>query len=686
LADNRPITTLKGIGEKTGQIFARLGIRTVEDLIRYYPVRFIPYVTAVSVSQAQEDRTCAVKACLPAVPRTIRAKNLKITNGKIEDATGSLNVVWYNSPFIAGSLHIDQEYVFCGKVSRRRNGSLVMEHPLVYGCEEYEKLEGSLKPVYPLTRGISQKTIEKAMKQAFAGYAFDEDWMPEDIRERYGLQEYETAVRMMHFPESQEAAVQARKRIAFDEFFKFIYNVRRIKEDEDGLVTDYKLERRDVYEEYCGILPYELTDAQKQAVDEVYTDMCSGRAMNRLIQGDVGSGKTAVALAAMYLCFRNGCQSALMVPTEVLAVQHYEKLTGLFAGAEHKPRIVLVTGSMTAAARRAAYREIAEHEADMIIGTHALIQDALEYDRLALVITDEQHRFGVNQRRTLAQKASAPHIMVMSATPIPRTLAVILYGDLDISVIDSKPSGRLPVKNAVITPKDRGKAYRTILNEVRAGHQAYVICPMVEESESMDAENVTDYAGKLKSIFPDDIMVQCLNGRMKQAEKDKIMASMASGETDVLVSTTVIEVGVDIPNATVMMIENAERFGLAALHQLRGRVGRGGAQSYCVFVRTSDSDSAKKRLAIIESSNDGFYIAGEDLKLRGPGEILGESQSGEMHFEVADIYADADMLQAASQACDYVRSSGFCPDEDEVVRMRKEMDDYKAAVMDKLNL
>ena len=680
------ITTLKGIGDKTAQLLAKLGIRTVEDLIRYYPVRFIPYVEAVSIDQVQEGRTCAVRASLSAVPRTVRAGRLKITNGRIEDISGHINVVWYNSPFIAGGLHTDQEYVFAGKVSRRKNGTLVMEHPLIYTSEAYARLEGSLRPVYPLTRGISQKTLEKAVRQALESYSFPEDWMPVDIRERYGLWEYEKASRMMHFPQSEEEAAQARRRIAFDEFFKFLYNIRRIKENEDGVVSHFVLNEVGAYAEYAALLPYELTDAQKRAVQDACRDMCSGRVMNRLIQGDVGSGKTAVALAAMYLCFRNGFQSALMVPTEVLAVQHYEKVTALFAGAEHRPHVILVTGSMTAAQKRAAYAAIASHEADMIIGTHALIQESVEYDRLALVITDEQHRFGVNQRRMLADKSYDPHIMVMSATPIPRTLAVILYGDLDISVIDTKPAGRLPIKNAVITQRDRGKAYRTILNEIEAGHQAYVICPMVEESEFMDAENVTDYAGKLRSVFPDNIMIQCLNGRMKQAEKDQIMASMAAGETDVLVSTTVIEVGVDIPNATVMMIENAERFGLAALHQLRGRVGRGDAQSYCIFVRTSDSESARKRLSVIASSNDGFYIANEDLKLRGPGEILGESQSGQMHFELADIYADADMLRAASQACEYVRSSEFRPDEDEVVRMRAEMDRYKAAVMDRMNL
>ena len=686
MTDDRPVTTLKGIGDKTGQIFAGIGIRTVEDLIRYYPVRFIPYVAAFSVEQVREGEACAVRAGLFSAPRTIRAGKLKLTNARLEDTSGCINAVWYNSPFIAGRLHTDREYVFCGKISRRKNGSLVMEHPLVYTCEEYAKLEGRLRPIYPLTKGLTQKTVEKAVQKAFEEHTAAEDWMPVDIRDRYDLWEYEKAVRMMHFPVSEDDARRARRRIAFEEFFKFIYNIRRIKENEDGLVSQFVLKTDDIREEYRELLPYELTDAQKRAIDDVCRDMCSGKSMNRLIQGDVGSGKTAVALAAMYLCFRNGFQSALMVPTEVLALQHYEKVETLFAQAKHRPAVVLITGSMSAAQKKTAYEKILNHEADMIIGTHALIQAGLEYDRLALVITDEQHRFGVNQRRSLAGKSLNPHIMVMSATPIPRTLAVILYGDLDISVIDTKPAGRLPVKNAVITPKDRGKAYRTILNEIQAGHQAYVICPMIEESEAMDAENVADYAKRLKSVFPDNIMIQCLNGRMKQAEKDRIMASMAAGETDVLVSTTVIEVGVDIPNATVMMIENAERFGLAALHQLRGRVGRGDAQSYCIFVRTSSGENAKKRLSVIAGSNDGFYIAGEDLKLRGPGELLGESQSGQMHFTVADIYADADMLQAASEACDYVRSDEFRPDEDEAVAMRAEMDRYKAVVMDRLNL
>ena len=433
-------------------------------------------------------------------------------------------------------------------------------------------------------------------------------------------------------------------------------------------------------------MPYELTEDQKTVINDVFNDFRKNISVNRLIQGDVGSGKTIVSLIILYAAYKSGYQGVIMGPTEVLASQHYKTCESIFSLLKDKPVTGLLTGSMTSREKSEMRRKIVEGEIDIIIGTHALIQDSVEFKNAAVVITDEQHRFGVRQREKLSMQNKKPHIIVMSATPIPRTLAVILYGDMDISMILSKPGGRLPVKNAVISVKDRGKAYRTILDQINMGHQAYIICPLVEESEAIDAENVMDYANKIKSIFPDNIVVQFLHGRMKQEEKDNIMCLFAEGNINILISTTVIEVGVDVPNATVMMIENADRFGLAALHQLRGRVGRGTDQSYCIFVRTGDSEMSKKRLSVVGNSNDGFYIASEDLKLRGPGEILGQAQSGEMRFSIGDIYSDSDVLALAKDCSEYIESDEFKPDDDEIIRFRKHMEDYRDKTLTNLNL
>ena len=411
----------------------------------------------------------------------------------------------------------------------------------------------------------------------------------------------------------------------------------------------FSVKKQDECRRLLNELPYKLTDAQMRTLEEVLKDLRSGSVMNRLIQGDVGSGKTIIAVLALLAVCENGYQGALMVPTEVLARQHFESVTELFEKHGVDKNVVLITGSMTAKEKRIAYGKIASHEADMIIGTHALIQEKVVYDNLALVITDEQHRFGVAQREMFGNKGQMPHVLVMSATPIPRTLAIILYGDLDISVIDELPANRLPIKNCVVDKSYRPRAYRFIENEVKNGRQAYVICPMVEGSEGLEAENVTDYTQLLKKELL-GITVEMLHGQMKAAQKNEIMERFASGEIQVLVSTTVVEVGVNVPNATVMMVENAERFGLAQLHQLRGRVGRGEHQSYCIFIRGNKDQETAKRLEILNHSNDGFYIASEDLKLRGSGDLLGTRQSGDMEFQMADIFRDADILQKASEA------------------------------------
>ena len=491
--------------------------------------------------------------------------------------------------------------------------------------------------------------VTKAVRAALEEEALFQDYLPEEIRDKYRLCEYNYAIKQIHFPDDMDTLIEARRRLVFDEFFFFILSMQYQKEKKQKDENQFTFSDDGFTEGLIGQLPYELTGAQKRALLDVQKDLRSPYVMQRLIQGDVGSGKTIIAFLAMADAAHHGYQSAIMAPTEVLARQHYETYQKLCETFGLRIPIVLLTGSLTAKQKRMAYEAIDLYPNAMVIGTHALIQEKAVYANLSLVITDEQHRFGVRQRETFAEKGVKPNILVMSATPIPRTLAIILYGDLDISVVDEVPAKRLPIKNCVVDTRYRPKAYDFIEKEVRAGHQAYIICPLVEESENMDGENVVDYTKKLREIFPEEIQLGVLHGKMKPDLKNRIMEEFARNEIQVLVSTTVVEVGVNVPNATVMMIENAERFGLAQLHQLRGRVGRGDAQSYCIMVNCSKSKHAKERLNILNQSNDGFKIASEDLKLRGPGDFFGIRQSGEMQFALGDIYQDAAILQQTSE-------------------------------------
>ena len=548
-------------------------------------------------------------------------------------------------------------FVFRGKMSKKGNLS-VLEQPEIYTPAAYEEKLNSMQPKYALTAGLSNHMVTKMVKAALEQLDLTQDYLPEEIRLEYELAEYNFAAVQIHFPSNQEQYLEARKRLAFDEFLLFILGLKQLKEQTAADKNHYRMKEVWKTEEVIENLPYQLTGAQKNVWYEIEQDLRGEKLMTRLVQGDVGSGKTIVAFLAMIMTAENGYQSAIMVPTEVLAKQHYEALTKLLEenGLLEQYQPVFLTGSNTAKEKRQIYEAIASGETRMIVGTHALIQEKVIYESLGLVITDEQHRFGVRQREEFSSKGQKPNILVMSATPIPRTLGIILYGDLDISIIDELPAQRLPIKNCVVDTNYREKAYRFIERQVQEGRQVYVICPMVEESEGMDGENVIDYAERLRHELPSSITVGILHGKMKPKEKNEIMEAFSENRIQVLVSTTVVEVGVNVPNATVMMVENAERFGLAQLHQLRGRVGRGQWQSYCIFIHGKNQAEKSKRLQILNKSNDGFYIAQEDLKLRGPGDLFGVRQSGDLNFEIADIFRDASILKKASDAAGYILS------------------------------
>ena len=685
MTNGQPLTDLKGVGEKTGKLFERLGIRTVRDLLSYYPRDYQAYERPVPIGQLKEQRIMSVESALATSADLLRFNRMQLVSAQIRDLTGSLQLAWYNMPYMRSHLKTGEMYVFRGRVAKKR-GRLVMEQPEVFTPEAYEALEDSLQPVYGQTRGLGNKDIVKMVRQALEVRQMEREYMPGDIRRRQELAEINYALERIHFPADRAELLFARKRLVFDEFFLFLTGVKRLKEHRENKASSYIIRETVLAVRLKESLPYRLTRAQEQAFADVCRDMGGGFVMNRLIQGDVGSGKTIVAVLALLSAAENGFQGALMAPTEVLARQHFESITKLFADCGIEKRLVLVTGSMTAKEKREAYAAIASHEADIVIGTHALIQEKVVYDKLALVITDEQHRFGVGQRELLSGKGDSPHVLVMSATPIPRTLAIILYGDLDISVIDELPAGRRAIKNCVVDPGWRPKAYAFIENQVAQGRQAYVICPMVEASEMIEAENVVDYTKSLRKELPDFIRVEYLHGKMKAKDKNRIMEEFAAGEIQVLVSTTVIEVGVNVPNATVMMIENAERFGLAQLHQLRGRVGRGADQSYCIMINGSGDGDAAKRLDILNKSNDGFFIASEDLRLRGPGDIFGLRQSGDLEFRLADIFTDADVLKRASQEVSRLFAEDPGLEKEEHKELRARIEAYLGDHYEKLSL
>lgn len=649
------LSELKGIGQKTEQLFNNLNIYTTDDLLNFFPRKYDVFDRPVCVDEMTGNSTYAVWATVCSQCTQTQKGKLSILKFRIADEKGvQINITYFNMPFLKNSLKTGYKCIFRGEVAFRGN-LILMEQPKMYSYEEYKALMNTLQPVYHLCAGLTNNQVKKTVKQVLSVYNEPEEFIPLEILEKEKLISHKEALNRLHFPDDYDSLKRARKRIVFEEFFLFSLAVRSIKDKAIYSNNRIIINKSPYSSAVLDNLGYQLTNAQNRVYDEIMHDMSGNHTMNRLIQGDVGSGKTIVAFLAMLDCCYSGFQSALMAPTEVLAKQHFDNLNEILQKNKLDINCTLLTGSMTAKAKKEAHEACKSGSADIIIGTHALITENVEFHNLGLVITDEQHRFGVRQREALHLKGTKdiiiPHIMVMSATPIPRSLALILYADMELSVIDEKPSMRLPVKNCIVDASYRPNAYSFIKKELDKGHQAYVICAMAKSSDDTDIsiENVVDYCDKLRKIFSPDINIQYLHGKLSAKDKNRIMEAFAHGEIHILVSTTVVEVGVNVPNATVMLIENAERFGLAGLHQLRGRVGRKDEQSYCIFVSNSKNELTKKRLEILKNSNDGFYIAQQDLSLRGPGDILGSRQSGEFGFMLADIYIDADTLQAAGR-------------------------------------
>ena len=638
---------LKGVGKARAELFASMGITTLYDLISYFPRTYEDRSRIVPISELQVDEPACFRAFVTSNPRThhIR-KGLDLTKLTVADDTARLNLTFFNQTYVAENLEYSREYYFYGTLNGDYMGYQVT-NPIFEPVEKPGVLTRRIMPIYPLTAGMSNGLMSRSVQQALEACLEElPELLPGELRARYGLCDAVTAYRNIHMPESFEALDRARHRLVFEEFFIFSVGLALLRSRRTQKV-------REPWKEldltpFLEALPYKLTNAQKRAVAEIVGDLESGSVMNRLVQGDVGSGKTVVAAAAAWLAAKNGVQAAMMAPTEILAEQHARSLKQLM-----EPlgvRTALLTGSMTAAQKKAARQEIAEHRVDFIIGTHALIAEATDFSNLGLVIADEQHRFGVAQRSALAEKGQDPHILVMSATPIPRTLALILYGDLDISVIDELPPGRQRIDTFLVGEDKRARINAFIRKQVAEGHQCYIVCPSIEEGEDESLRSAEVWAETLqKAVFP-DLRVALVHGKMKPAQKDETMRAFARGEYNILVATTVIEVGVDVPNATLMVIENADRFGLSQLHQLRGRVGRGDAKSYCILFSSNRNPETLQRLKALCKTNDGFEISREDLALRGPGDFFGTRQHGLPAFKVGNLAMDLENLKNAQAA------------------------------------
>ena len=641
-----PVTMLKGVGPAKAKQLAQLNIHTLQDLICHFPRGYEDRTKLVTISQLEVDVPACFRAMVMNTPRTAHIrKGLDITRVQVADHTARLNLTFFNQKFTTEQLEYGREYVFYGAVSGDYGG-YSMTSPSFESLDSPPVTTRRILPVYPLTAGLSNATMLKTIRQALSICDPPEEILPPEIRQQFGILPADRAYFAIHEPSSMEEAEMAKKRLIFEEFFIFSAGLSLMRAAR-AKISAVPYANCDLTP-FLSALPFSLTGAQSRAIREIQKDLTRGTPMNRLVQGDVGSGKTMVAAAAAYLAISNGQQAALMAPTEILAEQHHASLSRLFAPLGIQ--VLLLTGSMTAKEKRLAREAIAAGDAQLVIGTHALLTDATQFRQLGLVIADEQHRFGVAQRAALAEKGSNPHLLVMSATPIPRTLALLLYGDLEVSIIDELPPGREPVDTFLVGENLRARINAFIRKQAAEGHQCYVVCPAVEESEELNIKAAETWAETLqKTVFP-DLRIALLHGQMKGSEKESVMAAFAAGEADVLVATTVIEVGVDVPNATLMVIEDADRFGLSQLHQLRGRVGRGKAKSFCILTSRNKNPQTLARLKALCATGDGFKIAEEDLALRGPGDFFGSRQSGLPAFRVASLSCDLATLKQAQEA------------------------------------
>ena len=652
---NDSISTIKSIGPAREKLFNKVGVYTVEDMLGYYPRAYEDRSKLTDICNVKDGENVLIKACAVTVVKNNRIRRgLSLQKLKVTDYTGTAEITWFNQDWIAKGFDIQSEYYFYGEV-KVKNHRIEMTNPVYEKCDNAQ-LTNKIVPIYPLTANLTQKIVQSTVAECVKAIPEITETIPDFLREKYTLCGIDYAVENIHFPTSPERHGFARKRLAFEELFYLQLAMRYLRKSRKTH-TGIKIEDNNYSYDFVSGLPFKLTDDQLKVIGEISEDMAGTKPMNRLVQGDVGCGKTVVAAASMYVAVKNGYQAAMMAPTEILATQHYQSLCDMFE--KHGIKTVLLTGSMTAKQKRDAYELIKNGDVQIIVGTHAVIQKEVEFKNLALVITDEQHRFGVKQRSALAEKGEHPHMLVMTATPSPRTLALILYGDLDVSSIKQLPPGRKPVDTFAVDEKMRTRINNFMLKQIGEGRQVYIVCPMVEESETMeDVKAVTDFAEKLQKTVFGNYIVGVVHGKMPAKEKDRIMSEFYRGNIHALVSTTVIEVGVNVPNANTMVIENAERFGLSQLHQLRGRVGRGEYQSYCIMFCDSKGEVAKERMKIMTETNDGFVISEKDLQIRGPGEFFGTRQHGLPEFKIANIYEDTDILVSSGQAAEYVMNHG----------------------------
>ncbi|KUJ90717.1 MAG: ATP-dependent DNA helicase RecG [Thermoanaerobacter thermocopriae] len=638
---NLDIQYVKGVGPKRAKLLKKLGINTVEDLLFYFPKDYENRSDILKIEDLKVGEKQTFRGYIAGSPREIKTSKVIITKVPVKDGTGAVELVWYNQPYIKNNFKIGEEYIINGKL-QFKYGQLIVENPVLEKSEDFKLNTGRIVPIYGLTEGLTQNAIRKIMFNALHDYVQEvEEFFDEEFLSEKGLMDIKNALININFPQNEAYLEQAKYRFKYQELFLLqmaLFLMKRSVKEKKGI----KFEQADLKPFLMG-LPFKLTLAQIKVLKEIIADMNSHKVMNRLVQGDVGSGKTVVAACSMYIAVKNGYQVAMMAPTEILAKQHYYTLKELFRNTDIK--IGLLSGSISPSNKKEVLEKIKNGDYDIVVGTHALIEDNVIFNNLGFCITDEQHRFGVRQRALLTQKGENPDVLVMTATPIPRTLALILYGDLDISIIDQLPPGRKKVKTYVISSSVRKKAYEFAMKEVKKGRQVYVVCPLIEESDKINAMSAEIVYREIYEDAFKEAKVGLLHGKMTDSDKEKVMEEFVNGKIDILVSTTVIEVGVNVPNATVMIVENAERFGLAQLHQLRGRVGRSEFQSYCILISYSNSDIAKKRLGVLAQTSDGFKIAEKDLEIRGPGEFLGLRQHGLPEFKIANIFEDIDVLK-----------------------------------------